>query len=116
MVNKLKSKALEKLLEEISNSEEVIEFRKVEKLVLADNYLHEQLDHLTLVEKQAVNARELGLDNAYLMYKKEYDEILESLSNNVLFNQYLSLKKDAKEVMNTVINLIEKEIFYKVNN
>jgi len=110
------NKALEDLLKEISSSEEVIEFRKVEKLVLADNFLNEQLNHLSLVEKQAVNALELGLDNAYFIYKKEYDEILDSLNNNVLFNQYLSLKKDAKEVMNTVIDIIEKEIFYRINN
>ena len=49
------------------------------------------------------------------MYKKKYEEIYNSLKEDVLFNQYLTLKSDAKNVMNTAINIIEKEIEYKIN-
>lgn len=104
------------LLEEIANTEEVIEFKKIEQLILNDNRLKERFLLLSEIEKQAINARELGLDNAYFMYKKQYDEILKSLEDDVLFSQYLVLKEDAKEVMNLVLKIIESEINKAINN
>ena len=115
MVNKLKSKAELELLAEIANSEEVIEFKKIEKLVLENKELKDKIERMFEAQKQAINARELDLENAYYIYKKEYEEIHSSLKEDVLFNQYLALKSDAKNVMNTVINIIEKEIEYKIN-
>lgn len=110
------SNAKKELLEEIANSQEVIEFRKIERLILNDSKLHEKINRLFEVQKQAVNAKEFGLENAYFEYKKEYQEILKSLEENVLFNQYLSLKKDAKEIMKLSIAIIENEIYKKINN
>ena len=115
MVNKLMSNAKKELLEEIANSEEVIEFKKIEKIVLENKELHNKITRMFEAQKQAINAREFGLENAYLIYKKEYEEIHNSLKNDVLFNQYLALKSDAKNVLNTVINVIEKEIENKIN-
>lgn len=109
------SKAKLELLEEIATSEEVIEFKKIEKLVLENKELSARISEMFEAQKQAINAREFGLDNAYLMYKKKYEEIYNSLKEDVLFNQYLTLKSDAKNVMNTAINIIEKEIEYKIN-
>lgn len=109
------SNAKLELLEEIANSEEVIEFKKIEKIVLKNKELHDKIQRMFEAQKQAINAREFGLENAYFMYKKEYEEIYKSLKDDVLFNQYLALKSDAKNVMNTVINIIEKEIENKIN-
>ena len=115
MVKKLKSKALEELILELSTTPEVIEFKKVEALVLDNKEIKEKLDHLHEVEKQAVNARELGLENTYYAYLKEYKEILKSFEDDVLISQYIALKEDAKDILDTVINVIEKEIFKAIN-
>ena len=115
MVKKLKSKALEELILEISNTPEIIEFKKIESIVLDDKEIKERLDHLHEVEKQAINAREFGLENTYYAYLKEYNEILKSFENDVLISQYIALKEDAKDILNTVINVIEKEIFKAIN-
>lgn len=109
------SKAKLELLEEIANSQEVIEFKRIENLILKDENLRDKFIRLREVEKQAVNAKEFGLDNAYLIYKKEYEDIIKSLEDNVLFSQYLSLKRDAREVMNTAIKIIENEINKYIN-
>lgn len=109
------NKAKLELLEEIANSEEVIEFKKIEKLVLQNKELHQKIENMFEAQKQAINAREFGLENAYNIYKRQYEDIYESLKNDVLFNQYLTLKNDAKDVMNTVIHIIEKEIENKIN-
>lgn len=115
MVKKLKSKALEDLLLEVSSTPEVIEFKKIEAKVLANEEIKKRLDHLHEVEKQAINARELGLENTYNAYKKEYDEILKSFESDVLISQYIALKMDAKDILDTVINIIEREIFSAIN-
>ena len=115
MVKKLKSKALDELLQEISSTPEVIEFRKIEALVLENEEIKAKLDRLHEVEKQAVNAKEFGLENAYFAYMKEYKEILNSFENDVLISQYIALKEDAKDILDTVINVIEKEIFKAIN-
>lgn len=109
------NKAKLELLEEISNSEEVIEFKKIEKLVLENEELNRKIQDMFDAQKQAINAREFGLENAYYLYKKKYEELYNLLRDDVLFNQYLALKNDAKHVMNTVINIIEKEIENKIN-
>ena len=110
------NKAKEELFEEIASTEEIIEFKKIEKLVLANDSLNKKIDDMFEAQKQAINAKELGLDNAYLEYKEKYESILNSLKEDVLFNQYLSLKNDVKEVLNLVISIIENEIKKKINN
>ena len=115
MVNKLMNSAKKELLDEIANSEEVIEFKKIEKIILEDVTLRDKFNGLAEIEKQAINARELGLDNAYIMYKKQYDDMIKSFEDDVVFSQYLILKHDAKEVMNTVIKIIENELNKYIN-
>ena len=76
------SKALNELIDEILSSEEVIRFKKLESIILKNEEVNNKIIRLREVEKQAVNARELGLENAYFMYKKEYDEIRRCVINH----------------------------------
>ena len=46
MVNKLMSNAFETLISELSNTEEVIEFKKLEKLVLENEEISLKLERL----------------------------------------------------------------------
>ena len=62
-----------------------------------------------------MNARELGLENAYFMYKKEYDEILSSFENDVLISSYLDSKEEVESLINLVIGTIEDEINNVIN-
>ena len=110
------SKALSLLIEELLSSEEVIEFQKLEKLILKNEEISALLEHLHNVEKQAVNAKELGLENAYFSYKKEYDEIIASFENDVLISSYINAKEEVLKIINLVTSIIEDEINKVVNN
>ena len=110
------NKALESLIDEIINTEEVIEFKRLEKLVLENKEIASKLDRLHEVEKQAVNARELGLENTYLAYKKEYDEIISSFEGDVLISSYLNLKEEVLSIVKLVVNIIENEIDKVIND
>ena len=109
------SKALNELINEILSSKEVIRFKKLESIILKNEEVNSKIIRLREVEKQAVNARELGLENAYFMYKKEYDEILSSFENNVLISSYLDSKEEVKSLINLVIGTIEDEINNVIN-
>lgn len=109
------SKALNELIDEILSSEEVIRFKKLESIILKNEEVNSKIIRLREVEKQAVNARELGLENAYFMYKKEYDEILSSFENDVLISSYLDSKEEVKSLINLVIGIIEDEINNVIN-
>lgn len=109
------SRALNELIDEILTSEEVIRFKKFESIILKNEEVNNKIIRLREVEKQAVNARELGLENAYFMYKKEYDEILSSFENDVLISSYLDSKEEVKSLINLVIGTIEDEINNVIN-
>ena len=109
------SKALNELIDEILSSGEVIRFKKLESIILKNEEVNNKIIRLREVEKQAVNARELGLENAYFMYKKEYDEILSSFENDVLISSYLDSKEEVKSLINLVIGIIEDEINNVIN-
>ena len=109
------SKALNELIDEILSSEEVIRFKKLESIILKNEEVNSKIIRLREVEKQAVNARELGLENAYFMYKKEYDEILSSFENDVLISSYLDSKEEVKSLINLVIGPIEDVINNVIN-
>ena len=109
------SKALNELIDEILSSEEVIRFKKLESIILKKEEVNNKIIRLREVEKQAVNARELGLENAYFMYKKEYDEILSSFENDVLISSYLDSKEEVKSLINLVIGIVEDEINNVIN-
>ena len=109
------SKALNELIDEILSSGEVIRFKKLESIILKNEEVNNKIIRLREVEKQAVNARELGLENAYFMYKKEYDEILSSFENDVLISSYLDSKEEVKSLINLVIGTIEEEINNVIN-
>ena len=107
--------SLNDLIEEILNTPEVIEFKKLEKLVLEKEEIKLKLDRLHEVEKQAVNARELGLENTYFHYMKEYKEIVKSFEEDVLISSYLRSKEEVKDILNIVTTIIERKISDKVN-
>ena len=109
------NKALENLIEELKNTPEVIEFKKLEKLVLKNEEISLKLDRLHEVEKQAINARELGLENTYFAYKKEYDDIIKGFEDGVLVSMYLNAKEEVLSILNLVTKTIELEVNKKIN-
>lgn len=110
------SKALEALIDEILTSEEVIQFKNLESLVLNNPKIKDILDHLHNVEKQAINARELGLENTYLAYKKEYDDIIKNFEDDVLISSYINAKIEVNNIIEMVKKIIENEINKAINN
>ena len=109
------SKALSLLIEELLSFEEIKQFQKLEKIILNNEEISTLLEHLQNVEKQAVNAKELGLENTYYAYKKEYDQIIASFEDNVLISSYIDAKEETLKIINLVTSIIESEINKAIN-
>ena len=107
--------ALNDLINEIKVSEEVVEFKRLEALILKNSEIKETLLRLHEVEKQAVNAKEFGLVNAYEAYMKEYKEILVSFEEDMLIQSYLQAKKEVLDIVDLGTKIISKEIEKKIN-
>ena len=107
--------SLNLLIDEIKSTEEVIKFRNLEKLVLANEDIKKTLERLHEVEKQAVNAKELGLTNTYNAYITEYNEILKSFEDDVLISMYIEAKKEVSDILELVTKTIENEIRAKID-
>ena len=110
------SNSLKVLIEELVNTPEVIEFKRLEKLILENEEVSLKLSRLHEVEKQAVNAKELGLENTYFAYKKEYDEIIKSFEEDVLISSYLNAKEEVLSLVNLVTSVVENEINKAIND
>ena len=76
MVNKLTKSALDTLIFELNNLEEVQKFKRLENLVKKDKTLANKVLELHKVSKQMTNAKEFGLVNAYDQYHDLYQNLL----------------------------------------
>ena len=115
MVKKWMSKALSLLIEELLSSEEILEFQKLEKIILKNEEISTLLERLHNVEKQAVNAKELGLENAYYAYKKEYDDIDMQIANYPNVEEYMELLDEAYNDYEIIVKYIENKVNDKLN-
>ncbi len=115
MVSKLIKSVLAELLLELEGLEEVQKFKRLEQLIFADLDLKEQVELFHNISKQMTNAKELGLENAYLEYQKEYQKLLVSFEENVILQMYLDASEDIKDILNLITEVIEKEINNKLN-
>lgn len=114
MVNKLNN-SVEILKKDIVISSEYQNYLRLYNLIKKEKQLVVILERLREVERQATNAKEFNLTNAYEEYKKEYDQIIKMLEDNILLSMYLDAKEDLKNLINKLVNIIEKDIDKKIN-
>lgn len=113
-MNKLNN-SIEILKNDIIASEEYQNYRKLLELIKKERQLNTIIMRLREVEKQATNAKEFNLINAYEQYKNEYDQIIKTLEDNVLLSMYLDAKEDLKNIINKLVSIIEMDISNKIN-
>lgn len=115
MVNKLTKSALDTLIFELNNLEEIQKFKRLEKLVKEDKNLANKVSTLHKVSKQMTNAKEFGLVNAYDQYHAEYQNLLKDIEDNVILQLYLESSEEVKNILTLVMETIEIEIKQKIN-
>ena len=115
-MNKLTKSALDTLIFELNNLDEIQKFKRLEKLVKEDKSLANKVSELHKVSKQMTNAKEFGLVNAYDQYHVLYRNLLKDIEDNVILQLYLESSEEVKSILTLVMEIIEFEIKQKIND
>ena len=115
-MNKLTKSALDTLIFELNNLDEIQKFKRLEKLVKEDKSLANKVSELHKVSKQMTNAKEVGLVNAYDQYHALYRNLLKDIEDNVILQLYLESSEEVKSILTLVMEIIEFEIKQKIND
>ncbi len=83
------------------------EYQELEKIILNDKVLKNIDYELRKAQKDMV---EHSTQNDYNIYQNNYVILKETIKNNPLFQNYLSLKEDVQNLLNQVSALIKKDL------
>ena len=98
------------ILDILSSDERVIRIKSLEKYIDESPRLLELLERKKEVSKQMVACKHIGLDNAYLQYKAEYDEIDSLISDEPYVLEYMELLDNVYNDLEIMVQYIENRI------
>lgn len=91
-------------------SELVKRIHNLENIIDNSPMLNSKLADLKKIQKQMVNAKEFNQTNQYLVYKKQYDDLYQTILDYPFVEEYLDLLDEANFMLNEVTTIIEKKI------
>ncbi len=100
----------EKLIQMILENESIQRYRRIEELINGNKELKAKIGELKSIQKQLVNAKEIGKTEAIMTFQKRYDLLLESIEEYPLMSDYLALQSDINEMLQTIVSIIEDGI------
>ncbi len=100
----------EKMIQMILENESIARYRRIEQLINDNKELKGKIGELKNIQKQLVNAKEIGKTEAVQSFQKRYDDLLESIEEYPLMSDYLALQSDINEMLQTVVSIIEDGI------
>jgi cell fate (sporulation/competence/biofilm development) regulator YmcA (YheA/YmcA/DUF963 family) len=100
----------EKLIKMILENESISRYRRIEQLINDHKELKVKIGELKNIQKQLVNAKEIGKSEAIQSFQKRYDDLLESIEEYPLMSDYLALQSDINEMLQSIVSIIEDGI------
>lgn len=98
---------IEKLLNMIENDPVVQRYRQIEGKMNQAKEVKHQINRLKAVQKQLINARHIGKEEAIKQFEKDYNERLKNIEEYPLMAEYLSLQTEINEMLQTILQIIE---------
>ena len=98
------------LKKQLHQTKEYQDYIKYRDLIKADLTLNDKLEQLNELSKRITNDKEFNLEHQYDLDKKEYDELYNDLSKNVLVLLYFNAKADLKQLFEEVFKIISDEL------
>jgi cell fate (sporulation/competence/biofilm development) regulator YmcA (YheA/YmcA/DUF963 family) len=100
----------EKLIKMILENESISRYRRIEQLINDHKELKVKIGELKNIQKQLVNAKEIGKSEAIQSFQQRYDDLLESIEEYPLMSDYLALQSDINEMLQSIVSIIEDGI------
>jgi cell fate (sporulation/competence/biofilm development) regulator YmcA (YheA/YmcA/DUF963 family) len=98
----------EKLIQMIETDEEIQRYKRIESLINDNKEISHKFNELKRVQKQLVNAKHIGKQEAILTFQAQYDAIYEAIEAYPLMSDYLALQSDINEMIQTIVSIIEE--------
>lgn len=100
----------EKLIQMVLENESIARYKRIEQLINDNKELKNKIGELKNIQKQLVNAKEIGKTEAISTFQKRYDSLLESIEEYPLMSDYLALQSEINEMLQTIVSIIEDGI------
>jgi len=100
----------EKLIQMIEQHEDIIRYKRIEKYINDNKDIKQKMNQLKSIQKQLVNAKHIGKEEAVKQFQSRYDELLEEIENYPLMSEYMALQSDINDMIQSIIDIIEQGI------
>lgn len=107
-------KTKQELISLLNQDERIIKIKSLEHFIDSSPELYKLLERKKEVSKQMVMCRHIGLDNAYLEYKKEYEEIDILIASYPNVDEYMELLDEVYNDLQIMVSYIEDKINKKL--
>ena len=100
----------EKLIDMVLKNEDIQRYKRIEKIVNNNKQLKDKINQLKAVQKQLINAEQIGKTQAIIEFEKRYNMLLNEIESYPLMSDYLALQGDINEMLQQVQSIIETGI------
>jgi cell fate (sporulation/competence/biofilm development) regulator YmcA (YheA/YmcA/DUF963 family) len=97
----------DKLIQMVQSNESVKRYLKIEKIVNENPKIRSQIENLKTIQKQMINARELGKNKAFQVFQEKYQFLLEEIENEPIMLEYFPLQSEINQLLEHILNIIE---------
>ena len=100
----------EKLIDLVIQNEEIQRYKRIEKVINDNKNLKAKFNQLKAIQKQMINAKQIGEQQAIIEFEKRYQTLLDEIESYPLMSDYLALQGDINEMLQQVQSIIEEGI------
>ena len=100
----------------IKDSEIVKRYQDIEKVLNQNEDLKSKINEIKTIQKQMVNAKEIGKVEAVKHFESLYETCLSDIEESPLMSEYLALQSEINEMIQHVAQIIEDGINKELNS
>lgn len=100
----------EKLIEMLKNDADIQRYKRIEAYINSNKDLKRKMAELKAIQKQLVNAKHIGKNDAVSSFQTRYDTLLNEIENYPLMSDYMALQSDINDMMQAIVEIIETGI------
>ncbi|MDD3067491.1 MAG: YlbF family regulator [Acholeplasmataceae bacterium] len=100
----------DKLIQMVKENETIIRYKKIEKIINEHQEIKEKIQKLKAIQKQLVNAKEIGKTEAVIAFQEKFDTLYQEIEEFPLMSEYLALQSDINDMMQSIQDIIQEGI------
>ena len=98
----------EKLIQMILQDEEIQRYKRMESSINNNKELKAKMNELKSVQKQLVNAKHIGKEEAIKAFQDKYDLLYQAIEEYPLMSDYMALQSDINEMIQSIVSILEE--------